>query len=145
MVPEFARFLLETPEADRQGPVFRLLRYDTGEPLVPVSVGRKVAEIGRLAGVVVNQADGKFASAHDLRRSFGTRWAPRMKPPTLQLLMRHRSIQTTLRYYVALDADDVAAELWAADPGLVDNRLANPAHQAQKPRQPGRDRRAQRL
>ena len=26
--------------------------------------------------------------------------------------MRHESIETTLKYYVALDADDVADELW---------------------------------
>jgi len=31
---------------------------------------------------------------------------------TLRLLMRHSSIETTLRYYVAQDADDVARELW---------------------------------
>jgi hypothetical protein len=26
--------------------------------------------------------------------------------------MRHRSIETTMKYYVGLDADDVADELW---------------------------------
>jgi hypothetical protein len=31
--------------------------------------------------------------------------------------MRHRSIETTLRYYVEQDADELAAELWAADSG----------------------------
>jgi len=35
-----------------------------------------------------------------------------VKPATLQLLMRHRSIETTLKYYVAQNADDVADELW---------------------------------
>jgi integrase len=76
-----------------------------------------VSEIGELAGVKVrNDADGtvKFASAHDLRRSFATRWAPKVKPATLQLLMRHSNIETTLRYYVDQDADDVAGELWGA-------------------------------
>jgi len=61
----------------------------------------------------VNKIDGKYASAHDLRRSFGTRWASRVKPATLQLLMRHASIETTLKYYVAQDADDIAVELWS--------------------------------
>ena len=28
--------------------------------------------------------------------------------------MRHRSIETTLKYYVAQDADEVADELWNA-------------------------------
>ena len=33
-------------------------------------------------------------------------------PTTLQMMMRHSSIQTTLKYYVAQAADDIAAELW---------------------------------
>jgi len=73
-----------------------------------------MVDIGKKAGVVVNKAEGKFASAHDLRRSFGTRWASRVKPATLQLLMRHKSIETTLKYYVDQDGDDVADELWKA-------------------------------
>jgi hypothetical protein len=40
------------------------------------------------------------------------RWARRIKPATLQMLMRHRSIETTMKYYVNLSADDVADELW---------------------------------
>jgi hypothetical protein len=77
--------------------------------------------------VVVNKEQGKFASAHDLRRSFGTRWASKVKPATLQLLMRHFTIDTTLRYYVAQDADDVARELWAASsaPTLFGNTFGN--------------------
>ena len=47
-------------------------------------------------------------------QSDGTRWAPRVKPATLQLLMRHASIETTLKYYVSQDASDVAEELWRA-------------------------------
>lgn len=33
-------------------------------------------------------------------------------PTVLQKLMRHDSIETTLRYYVDLDADAMAEELW---------------------------------
>ncbi len=71
-----------------------------------------ISEIGERAGVVVNKEQGKFASCHDLRLSFGTRWASKVKPATLQLLMRHSSIETTLRYYVVQDADERGAELW---------------------------------
>lgn len=67
----------------------------------------------------MNKTEGKFASAHDLRRCFGSRWARRIKPATLQLLMRHRSIETTLKYYVGLDADDVADELWQGLPPVA--------------------------
>ena len=76
--------------------------------------GRVISDIGEQADVLVNSTEGKYASAHDLRRSFGTRWAARVKPATLQLLMRHESIETTMKYYVDQDADDVADELWAA-------------------------------
>ena len=74
--------------------------------------GWVISELGERAGVIVNLTEGKFASAHDLRRSFGTRWAPRVKPTVLQKLMRHANIQTTLKYYVAIEGDDIAEELW---------------------------------
>lgn len=79
-------------------------------------VSRIISGIGKKAGIVVSTNPKthtvKYASAHDLRRSFATRWASRVKPPTLMLLMRHEVIETTLKYYVAQDADDVASELW---------------------------------
>ena len=84
-----------------------------------------MSEVGDKAGVVVNRAEGKYASVHDLRRSFGTRWAARVKPATLQLLMRHRSIETTLKYYVAQDADEVADELWREHSRAVARRTGN--------------------
>ena len=112
MTPDFATFLMETPEAERVGRVFKLDGLNTAKPISSRWVGMIVSEIGRRAGVVVNKADGKFASAHDLRRSYATRWAPRVKPATLQLLMRHADISTTLKYYVAQDAADVSDELW---------------------------------
>ncbi len=34
-------------------------------------------------------------------------------PATLKQLMRHSSIDTTMKYYVDLDAEDVASDLWA--------------------------------
>lgn len=113
MTPDFAEFLLHTPDNQRTGPVFKVQGLQTGQPMTPKRVGRVVSAIGKKAGVVVNKAEGKYASAHDLRRSFGTRWSSKVKPATLQLLMRHKSIETTLKYYVAQDADEVADELWA--------------------------------
>lgn len=56
----------------------------------------------------------KYASAHDLRRAFGLRWSARVMPAVLQQLMRHESIETTMRYYVGRDADATADALWAA-------------------------------
>lgn len=54
------------------------------------------------------------ASAHDLRRSFGFRWANRVWPHVLQQLMRHASIETTKRYYVQSEADEIGAAVWSA-------------------------------
>jgi integrase len=124
MTPDFAEFILKTPKEERVGSVFKLNGYNTGEPITLKRICRTISAIGKKAGVVVNKAEGKYASAHDLRRSFATRWASQVKPATLQLLMRHKSIETTLKYYVDQDADEVADELWKAQPGLS-NTLGN--------------------
>jgi integrase len=113
LTPDFAEFLQATPEAERVGRVFLLIVKKTNKPMVAQEVGRMVSAIGKKAGVVVNKADGKFASAHDLRRAFGTRWARRVMPAVLKRLMRHSTVQTTMGYYVDLDAAEVADELWA--------------------------------
>jgi integrase len=105
MTPDFAEWLLRTPEDERTGLVFPL-------PVNADAAGRVVSKIGRKAKVVVDKAAGKFATTHDLRRSFGTRWASRVKPATLQKLMRHADIKTTMEFYVDQDADDIADELW---------------------------------
>jgi hypothetical protein len=45
--------------------------------------------------------------------AFGSRWAKRVKTPVLMRLMRHASIETTMGYYVDLNVDDMADDLWA--------------------------------
>lgn len=112
MTPDFAEFLLNTPKQERQGLVFKVNAVQTGKGMTPKRISRIESAIGEEARIVVSKTEGKHGSAHDLRRAFGTRWAPRVKPATLRLLMRHRSIETTLKYYVAQDADEVADELW---------------------------------
>jgi integrase len=105
MTPDFAEWLLQTPAAEREGSVFPL-------SCGPDAAGRTVGKIGRKARVVVDKSAGTFATAHDLRRSFGTRWSQRVMPVTLQKLMRQRDLKTTMSYYVQREADDIAAELW---------------------------------
>jgi integrase len=113
MTPDFAQFIQVTAEAERHGRVFKLIGTRSGRPMTPADVGEVVRRIGRKASVVVNKADGKYATAHDLRRAFGTRWAKRVMPAILKRLMRHSSINTTMAYYVDLDAAEVADDLWA--------------------------------
>ena len=125
MTPDFAEFLLQTPEAQRRGRVFRLNQDGGGVPLSTHNVGKVVDRIGKKAGVIVNPTDGKTASAHDLRRTFGTRWARRVMPAVLRKLMRHANVQTTMQYYVDLDVDEMADDLWAKHPAAVgENRPA---------------------
>lgn len=57
-------------------------------------VSKTISAIGEESAVVVGET-GKPASAHDLRHSFGTRWARKVMPAVLQTRMRHESVQTT--------------------------------------------------
>lgn len=116
LTPDFAEWLLETPEADRRGRVFAPL-MPSGNVASDASAGRMVAIIGQLARVVVHTypktGKVKFASAHDLRRSFGTRMAKRgVAQDLLQAMMRHASYQTTKEFYIDLNGDEMAEELY---------------------------------
>lgn len=59
----------------------------------------------------------KYASAHDLHRSFGERWAARVMPQILMQLMRHEAIETTMRYYVAQNVEINGDVSFGADAG----------------------------
>jgi integrase len=124
MAPEFANFLERTPHAERSGRVFKLkARRLLGERLTKDRVSRVVTAIGKAAMVKV-RADSpkgtgrtvkiKYASAHDLRRSFGERWAMKVMPQVLMVLMRHESIETTMKFYVGRNAQTTAQVLWDA-------------------------------
>ncbi len=113
ITPDFADFLALTPADDRRGFVFDLpSRRERDRRLTLRQISRHVSEMGRLAGVLVDDRDGKYASAHDLRRSFAARWAVRVPPLVLKTLMRHASIATTQEYYVGANAEETAALLW---------------------------------
>lgn len=126
LAPEAAELFATVPVDQRNGRVFKLLGKD-GKPCHGgrFVVGPVVSEIGEQAGIIVGARtkvddDGeattvnKFASAHDLRRAFGFRWSRRVMPPVLRELMRHTSLATTMTYYVGLNAQATADELWAA-------------------------------
>lgn len=116
MAPEFAKFV--EPNKQKNGFVFCPSRVLNGRK---DNFRRNVqwisvvgARIGKRAGVSVslNGAKEKFASFHDLRRSFGERWSQKVMPQTLMKLMRHESIDTTLRFYVGHDAEKIGDEIW---------------------------------
>ncbi len=128
MTPDFTTLLVSVPERERRGRVFKLLDID-GTPLRGgrCVVGKLASAIGKSAGVVVDERTKgketvkKFASAHDLRRAFGQRWASRVMPTVLRELMRHADISTTMKYYVGTNAEATADAVWAA----VGNTLGN--------------------
>jgi hypothetical protein len=53
MTPDFAQWLLATPEAERHGRVFKLNGLQTGKSISPKRVCRLVSKFGKKAGVVV--------------------------------------------------------------------------------------------
>ena len=108
VAPEFQDLLRQVPEAERHGPVFKLPSRLSDRRLCKYRVSEIVRAIGEKAKVLVNNSKNKFASAHDLRRSFGERWAARVMPQVLMELMRHESIETTLKFYVGRDAQRTA-------------------------------------
>ena len=82
---EFAEFLMATPEAERRGRVFKLSAPSGRRVWTyrPDTVSNVVCAIGKRANIKVEDTKRhgkpyvKFASAHDLRRSFGERWSTR--------------------------------------------------------------------
>src|SRR5262249_20871498 len=116
-------------EAERTGRVFDLPRKQAkGDRLSTDWVSRIISDIGEKAGVKVNTDAGgnvKYASAHDLRRSFGERWASRVMPAVLQQLMRHETIETTMKYYVGKNAESTADVLWKAHESLKSTSSGN--------------------
>jgi len=113
MTPDFSDWLQrETPKDRRVGLVFNPVGF-RGDRMTDSEVGRMISAIGRKAGIVTDAESDKCATAHDLRRSFGTRWASRVMPADLKELMRHDSIETTMKYYVSQQTDALAARLAA--------------------------------
>ena len=106
LLPDFEGLLLKTPDDQRAGWAFNPLSLDSRAGRVTRSarpavgwVSKIISDIGEQAGVVVNE-DGKFASAHDLRRSCADRLVSAgLQEREVAAVMRHTSIETTRKYY----------------------------------------------
>lgn len=110
MPPDLARFLHRLN--DGRGRVIQT-------KLTPDFIGRIFKQVGEDAGIKVS--DIKYATAQDFRRTFGQRWAMRVHPMTLCLLMRHADIETTKKYYIDIGANDVINDLWEGVQAKVHN------------------------
>ena len=114
ITPDFAEFLEQTPAPERFGLVFPLTRLRNRGTATAEWVSKTISEIGKAAGIVVDPRGPKYVSAHDLRRSFGTRWSALVMPQILRDLMRHESIETTMKFYVGREAEQTADLVFSA-------------------------------
>lgn len=119
ITPDFAELLESVPKSERTGLVFKLA---DPQPCV-FTVSKVISSIGTRAGILVNARDRKYASAQDLRRSFGERWAMRVEAAILMQLMRHENITTTLRYYVGRNAKNIMRHLGSTLGNIGQNQL----------------------
>lgn len=128
ITPEFDAWLRTTPASEREGLVVDLGEFDRS------SASHAISDCGIAAGIETSKT--KHATAHDIRRAFGQRWAKIVRPLTLQKMMRHASIQTTLGFYVDMRDEDVGSELWggASVPTLVPHNGAVVKDEKTKPR-----------
>jgi integrase len=127
--PGFERLLFETPAAERSGWIFTPLSLQAksgrrprhGRPSAEWA-GKVISRIGAKAGIVVQAGDGgrppKYASAHDLRRSFADRLVAAGVPEReVAAVMRHASADTTRRHYAPGNVQRAA--------GVIRDHLAN--------------------
>lgn len=127
MAREFAEMLDEVAGTDRRGLVFspRPLRPPFDVRLRSDSVSKRITAFGKQARIVVSHRGDtpKYASAHDLRRAFGFRWAQRtgISVLTLQKMMRHENIATTREFYARIEANDAAQAAWSASANTATN------------------------
>jgi len=105
----------------------------------PERVGKVVERIGKTAGVIVDEGDPrtgrgvKYASTHDLRRTFAVRLRQSRIPPHLiTKLMRHSDYRVTERYYVTEttqeDAGQIRDILGSVPPSVTGSRTQSRTH-----------------
>lgn len=132
VAPEFAELLWEKWRELKKpsGLVFPLVirrspQNRDSQQIGIVTASAKIINICREAKVFTHyRGRGKSrkeqaGGAHDFRRSFGDRWARRVRPFVLQQMMRHESIETTMQYYVGLESEDLAIDIYAAYEAFV--------------------------
>jgi integrase len=109
ITPDFEELLFSVPAVDRGGYVFSPVLY-RGVCRRIDTVSKALSKLGTSAAIKVDEKNGNavYASAHDLRRAFGERWAKRVMPMVLKDLMRHESVTTTEKYYVGVNAQETA-------------------------------------
>jgi len=117
LMPDAVALLQSVPNGERRGRVFR--PANARGPVTPDLACRIIAKLGKKAGIITRRDGPKpedihYATAHDLRRSFATRWAKVLMPFELAKVMRHSAMQTTNTFYVDTDSADIARKARSA-------------------------------
>lgn len=94
-------------------------------------VGKVISKIGKQAGVIVQPAKGqkpaKFASVHDLRRTFANQLRKAgVRLDDVAVVIRHSSVQTTQRYYAPGNAEQTGQTIRATVKGQYLGTPPNP-------------------
>jgi integrase len=112
VTPDFGEFLRSVPKSQRTGFVFNPM-LSSGSCRRLDTISKRITRFGELAQIKVDQKGEEitWASAHDLRRAFATRWCMRVPSMVLKELMRHQNISTTEKYYVGQNAEQTAVLL----------------------------------
>lgn len=102
VMPDCVEWIDKEFTGERNGRVF-------GLDVRPDWAVKIITRIGEKADILVSATSRrgggpKFASAHDLRRSFAARWAEVLPESILAAIMRHRSPETTRKHYAIIDA-----------------------------------------
>jgi integrase len=119
--PALREALLALPRHSKK--VFRFISTRTKQPLDMSGISDRVTDLAKKAGVRLTM--------HTLRKGFGCRYAGKVPAQVLQKLMRHRSIRTTMDYYVNVD-QAVMKQFWVPDltvhltPRLLPRRSGKP-------------------
>jgi integrase len=118
---DFQAFILSTPEAERHGYVFNpRVPSQRTERMRPDTLSKILSRVGELAQIQVaiySPKEGetepriKYASAHDLRRSFADRWTDTVSEEHLMELMRHKDKNTTRKHYAKKRAERIEQAL----------------------------------
>ncbi len=127
MPPDLVKLLKRIPPNRRRGRILPVINQKGTLYRDHNVVGKIIAEIGKKAKIVVKR-DGetiKYASAHDLRRSFAERWAMVLPFAMVKKLLRHSDERTTLKYYARHSAELIAREMWRAGEDEREERLTN--------------------
>jgi integrase len=136
LLPGFEKLLLTTPEVQRFGWVANPMSLQTklGRRMRHQRpnaewVGKVISRIGKQAGIIVEPGksdddEGKWASAHDLRRSCATNLAAAGVPEReVSRIMRHASSDTTRKHYAPGTVQESA--------GIIRKALTVPRYKSQ--------------